>query len=235
MSRQPTIDNILPWAAHGYARENQPFRGLATHVVVANQLRRGLLPGAALLAGGATIIRAAHGTPSDFDAQLLRLYAAIMEQGAEIGGLLAYGRKLPRGPEKDAHDEHFDAADSAWFDLIEEIAQTPARTQAGLRAKAAALQLVGKADGPAERLALSLATVVTAVSRPWTLSCNFTPERRLSTVLPPQPADVDIVRLEDAVIRDRCSQTLAIPQMPGSMSITAGPTLGEREVDHCSQ
>ena len=163
MSRQPTIDNILPWAAHGYARENQPFRGLATHVVVANQLRRGLLPGAALLAGGATIIRAAHGTPSDLDAQLLRLYAAIMEQGAEIGGLLAYGRKLPRGPEKDAHDEHFDAADSAWFDLIEEIAQTPARTQAGLRAKAAALQLVGKADGPAERLALSLARDVLAV------------------------------------------------------------------------
>jgi hypothetical protein len=68
----------------------------------------------------------------------------------------------------------------------------------------------------------------------WTLLGNTTPEHRLSTVLPAQPADVGIVPFEDAVIRDRCSQTFAVSQMPGSMFVAAGPTLGEGEVDHRS-
>ena len=110
-----------------------PFRGLATHVVAAKRPRRGLLPGAT----GAL----ATAAPSDLDAQLLWLCSALMAQDAEIDCMLADRRSLRRRPgEAPLDEDHLDAAESAWFDLIEEIAGTPARSLTGMRAKAAALQ-----------------------------------------------------------------------------------------------
>src|SRR3954453_10721464 len=64
---------------------------------------------------------------------------------------------------------------------------------------------------------------------------NDAPERSLPTVLLAQPADIDIVCVEGGVIRDRCSQTFAIPHVSGSMPVAAGPTLDEGEINHRSQ
>ena len=50
-----------------------------------------------------------------------------------------------------------------------------------------------------------------------------------------QPANERLVHLELSEIRDRRGQARAIHKMAGGMSISAGPALIEREINHCPE
>jgi hypothetical protein len=103
--------------------------------------RRGLLTGgtAALLAGvGLAAARAAQADTAD-DAELIRLHHALLAQGEVVVRIEEEAYSLPGGitPESRAQELRLTEADDAWYQLLTDIIDTPARTAVGLRVKAA--------------------------------------------------------------------------------------------------
>ena len=146
--------------------------------------RRGLLAGsmAALLAAGAAFVTAARAAPAagavatGDDAELVRLQCALAAQREVVDRILAEDR-LPDGitPASRDHERRLDDACVAWEEILEDITDTPARTAAGMRIKAAVMSTVlthfvcyhndqdlddiatGEVGGIEDRLALSIA------------------------------------------------------------------------------
>jgi hypothetical protein len=93
--------------------------------------------GASLLLAGGAIATAAHGA-QDADAELIRLYRALLAQGEVVVRIEEEAYSLPGGitPESRAQELRLTEADDAWYQLLTDIIDTPARTAIGLRVKA---------------------------------------------------------------------------------------------------
>jgi hypothetical protein len=111
--------------------------------------RRRLLAGAtAALAAGALIATGARAAPvaspatSGDDDELIRLRACQDEAWALAVAIMDEGEKLPLGitPQSKDQEQRLSDAENQYLHLIEQIAETPATTPAGLRAKAQVMQ-----------------------------------------------------------------------------------------------
>jgi hypothetical protein len=113
-----------------------------THPVTLASPRRGLLTGtiASLLTGTAAVAtaRAAPRAASGDDAELLRLCAEMVRLRAVADAIGAEAASLPDGDEED-HEQRYSLADHEWFVAVRDVADTPARTLAGVRAKASVM------------------------------------------------------------------------------------------------
>jgi hypothetical protein len=94
--------------------------------------------GASLLLAGTAIATAAHGAPPDADAELVRLHHALLAQGEVVARIEEEAYSLPGGinAESRAQEMRLTEADDAWYQLLTDIIDTPARTAIGLRVKA---------------------------------------------------------------------------------------------------
>lgn len=126
-------------------RVPSPFYPPTTPAKPPQPTRRGLFgAGAALIAGGAVLAATARGAaPQDTDAAILTAYQTLLRAEDDRTRLNAVEEPDPPSSEEDAAwESDVDDMLARWHGAADLIRDTPARTSAGLHAKAHAMEIV---------------------------------------------------------------------------------------------